>query len=201
MAFAERTLVSRGSIQRPVYKRPRDDKTVDLVNQNVVIDNSRVVPYNAYNLAKYNCHINFEVIGSIKTMKYLHKYLVKGFDSIRVEVDAGNELNEMQRYLNCRYVSLIKAAWRLFEFKMFDRSHTVTLLPVHLPGFRDVFYDEQDDVDEVPAALDKPSKLETFFILKAESPDARDLLYGQIPEYYIWNAGVLDGTNVERPVR
>ncbi|CAG9760350.1 unnamed protein product [Ceutorhynchus assimilis] len=176
-----------------IYKYASDNTNDQFFEQNFLARYEFVEEF--YNEFKI---VHNEIIGLIsgeteftiqdQTMKYLHKYLVKGFDSIRVEVDAGNELDEIQRYLNCRYVSSIEAAWRLFEFKMFDRSHSVTLLPVHLPGFRDVFYDEQADVDEVQAALDKPSKLEAFFVLNAESPDARDLLYCQIPEYYIWNA-------------
>ena len=40
----------------------------------VIIDNRNVIPYNLYLLKKYNCHINFEVVDSIKAIKYINKY-------------------------------------------------------------------------------------------------------------------------------
>ena len=46
----------------------------------VIIDNRNVIPYNLYLLKKYNCHINFEVVDSIKAIKYINKYQMKGLD-------------------------------------------------------------------------------------------------------------------------
>ena len=46
----------------------------------VIIDNRNVIPYNLYLLKKYNCHINFEVVDSIKVIKYINKYQMKGLD-------------------------------------------------------------------------------------------------------------------------
>ena len=50
----------------------------------VIIDNRNVIPYNLYLLKKYNCHINFEVVdsicNSIKAIKYINKYQMKGLD-------------------------------------------------------------------------------------------------------------------------
>ena len=37
-----------------------------------------VVPYNAALLLKYNCHINVEVVSTMKAVKYLYKYIMKG---------------------------------------------------------------------------------------------------------------------------
>ena len=41
------------------------------------LDNRRVVPYNAYLLLKYRCHIDVEVVASISAIKYVYKYVFK----------------------------------------------------------------------------------------------------------------------------
>ena len=49
-------------------------------------------PYNPYLLAKFNCHINVEVCTTVKSVKYIYKYVYKGYDSASVEL--GSERNE-----------------------------------------------------------------------------------------------------------
>jgi len=48
------------------------------------------------------------------------------------EVDRTINWDEINNYLDCRYVSSMEACWRLFQFKMSDRSHSGVCLPVHL---------------------------------------------------------------------
>ena len=50
-----------------------------------------VVPHNPYLLLKYRCHINVEVVSTIRTMKYMFKYIFKGAD--RVLLEASENLN------------------------------------------------------------------------------------------------------------
>lgn len=52
----------------------------------IEIDNSRVVPFNPYLLAKYNCHINVEWVYGEKCVNYLMKYIMKGHDLAYVKV-------------------------------------------------------------------------------------------------------------------
>ncbi|GBO45558.1 hypothetical protein AVEN_37637-1 [Araneus ventricosus] len=50
------------------------------------LDNRLVVPYNPWLSKKFNAHINVEVCASIKSVKYLYKYVYKGHDAaIRFE--------------------------------------------------------------------------------------------------------------------
>lgn len=44
----------------------------------VKLYNDMVVPYNPMLLLKYNCHINVEVVSTVKSIKYLYKYILKG---------------------------------------------------------------------------------------------------------------------------
>jgi hypothetical protein len=52
-------------------------------------DNTHVVPYNPYLSLTFNAHINVEVCASLKSVKYLFKYIHKGHDraDVRVSVD------------------------------------------------------------------------------------------------------------------
>lgn len=80
--YREETALYIGSNKRPEYKRPADGREIFVTKWNRFLTNRRVVPYNAYALAKYECHIDFEAVGSLNTIKYLHKYINKEPDFI-----------------------------------------------------------------------------------------------------------------------
>lgn len=42
--------------------------------------------------------------------------------------------DEIQEYIQARYLSASEAAWRIFGFHVNQREPSVTALPVHLPG-------------------------------------------------------------------
>ena len=90
------------------------------------------IPYNPYLIKRYDCHINVEVCSGIRAIKYLHKYVTKGVDNIQ----AGfmNRKNEINRFLNYRYVTAPEAFWKIFHYKIHDRSHSIINLTVHLEG-------------------------------------------------------------------
>lgn len=48
------------------------------------LDNRWVVPYSPYLAQKYNAHINVEVCATIKSVKYVYKYILKGYDRAQV---------------------------------------------------------------------------------------------------------------------
>ncbi|GMR34610.1 hypothetical protein PMAYCL1PPCAC_04814, partial [Pristionchus mayeri] len=64
--------------------RPDDGvKVKKSVNRNMVdVDNRYVVPYNAFLLNKYGCHINVEAVTTVDVVKYIYKYIYKGFDRV-----------------------------------------------------------------------------------------------------------------------
>ncbi|XP_030045299.1 LOW QUALITY PROTEIN: uncharacterized protein LOC115459634 [Microcaecilia unicolor] len=68
----------------PKYRR-RDNDVGTLLNGKF-INNTWVVPYNPFLLLKYNSHINVEVCASIKSVKYLFKYVLKGHDCANVVI-------------------------------------------------------------------------------------------------------------------
>ncbi|CAK8534014.1 unnamed protein product [Lathyrus sativus] len=73
--FCEET--RQGNDSYPEYRRRFSDPI--FLNRNNSIDNRWVVPYNPWLLLKYDCHINVEICSSIKSIKYLYKYVYKLF--------------------------------------------------------------------------------------------------------------------------
>ena len=57
-------------------------RTVNSDGSVTEITNSWVVPYNAYLLLRYECHINVEIVNTLAAVKYLFKYVYKGTSKI-----------------------------------------------------------------------------------------------------------------------
>lgn len=174
----------------PLYRRR--DNGVTITKGRYEVDNRWVVPHNPFLTAKYNAHINVEICSSIKSVKYLYKYVYKGHDcaSLRLQTDSEGQqqvtVDEVDIYLNCRYVSPPEATWRLHERPLFHRSHTVERLPVHLEDQQMVYFQPGG---EHQANIDRDSKLMAFFKLCQNSETARQYFYHQIPEHYVWTKG------------
>lgn len=87
---AETVYVSDGGY--PTYRRP--DNGIEALVRGHQVSNEFVVAYNPYLLAKYDAHINVEVCSTVKSVKYLYKYVFKGHDMATVEVQDRNEIEK-----------------------------------------------------------------------------------------------------------
>ena len=76
----------------PHYRRRNDCKYI--MKGHTALDNRFVIPYNPYLTKKYNAHINVEICSSIKSCKYLYKYVYKGPDMASVAVESENRNKE-----------------------------------------------------------------------------------------------------------
>jgi hypothetical protein len=176
----------------PRYRRRFDGKKFNVRKSS--IDNRWVVPYNRYLLLKYNCHINVEICASIKSIKYLFKYVYKGHDCANIELreklsDGTEQLrrDEVKSFLDARYVSSPEAIWRIFEFKMHDISHAIIRLAVHLPNEQAVYFKDGEEQEALEAASTKETTLTAWFKLNQNDPSANDYLYTEIPEHYVFD--------------
>ena len=109
----------------------------DQNGQKITRDNRHVVPYNPHGLKKYNCHIDVEYVGGVKSVKYLYKYIYKGHDMAKLKIDGDAKhilYNECNQHIEGRYVTAPEACWRLWEFELQQKSHTVIRLEIHLKG-------------------------------------------------------------------
>ena len=171
----------------PVYRRR---KAVEQTLNNRVVTSANVVPYNPFLTVKYQTHINVEICGGLGCVKYLYKYLFKGFDAAIVQTQEGENvahLDEIQRYMEARYVCAPEAAWRLFEFPMHYNSHTICRLPVDLPGENLVYYADNQRLTQQSLDNSNRTKLLGFFELCRTYPPAREHRYLDVPEHFAWD--------------
>ena len=92
-----------------IYRRR--DNGDSFQKNSYVFTNRDVVPYNSQLSQKFNCHINVEIVTSIMTVKYLYKYVYKDHDhtAVFIQRERGETIDEVQNYLNARYVSASEA--------------------------------------------------------------------------------------------
>ncbi|GJT17209.1 helicase-like protein [Tanacetum coccineum] len=156
--FQETT--QQGDDSYPLYRRRDNDIEINL--RNSVLDNRWVVPYNPKLLMMFNCHINVEVCSSIKSVKYVFKYVYKSHDKQVANVDKDGEqvINEIKRFQDARYVSPPESMWLIYGFPLSNIHPSVMSLQVHLPNNQFVTFKEDA---------------------------ARQYLYKDIPKHYTWN--------------
>uniref|UniRef100_K3Z0C7 ATP-dependent DNA helicase n=1 Tax=Setaria italica TaxID=4555 RepID=K3Z0C7_SETIT len=161
------------------YPRPSCDST----SQGHILDNQWVIPYNPCLLHTLNCHINVEACSSIKSVKYLFKYIYKGHDRASVAVreagkkDKGN-VDEITQYREARWVTPPEAMWRIYGFDLSKNHPPVQQLQLHLPDMHMVV--KRPGADE--------SMLTVYFEYNRLHEEARGILYRDFPEHYTWES-------------
>ncbi|KAK4320910.1 hypothetical protein Pmani_008282 [Petrolisthes manimaculis] len=101
-------------------------------NRQVKVDNRWIVPYCPLLSKTFNAHINVEFCSSVKSIKYVCKYVNKGSDMAVLGLQNSNQNDEVTCYQMARYISSNEAALRLFKFSLHERYPTVVHLAVHL---------------------------------------------------------------------
>ncbi|XP_074305335.1 uncharacterized protein LOC141640430 [Silene latifolia] len=148
----ERTTIGKHGY--PIYKRSKTGPKI--YKDKVALDNGSVMPNNPYLLLKYRAHINVEWCNQSKAIKYLFKYINKGSDRVTMQSSYqrrndqfSEQVDEIKRYYDCRYLSACEAVWRIFVFDIHYRTPAVERLQFHLPGEQSVVFDDEDPIDEV----------------------------------------------------
>jgi hypothetical protein len=155
--------------------------------QEIEIDNKWVVPYCPLLSRIFQAHINVEYCNSVKSIKYICKYVNKGSDQavFGLEKD-GTAVDEIKHYQLGRYISSNEAVWRILDFPIHERYPTVVHLAVHLENGQRVYFTEEnvhEKVNEPPRTT-----LTAFFLLCQKDDFAKTLLYCDVPKYYTWDA-------------
>jgi hypothetical protein len=96
----------------------------------------------------------------------MFKYVTKDFDCARIGIQRGpssadesnDTVNEINNFLECHCVTPNDGAWRLLQYDIHYMDPSVECLPIHLPFENNVFFTEDDDLEEV---FDNPNNVRT----------------------------------------
>ncbi|GBN03199.1 hypothetical protein AVEN_136525-1, partial [Araneus ventricosus] len=145
----------------PIYRR-RATEPVQVGKYS--IDNRWVVPYNPWLLKKINAHINVEVYASVKSVKYLYKYVYKGHDaaSVKIQKEGALDHDEILSFVEVR-------------------------LAVHLPQQQPIVYQDGQEAQAIERAALRKTTLTSWFELNKNDPSAHNISYSDIPQYYVFD--------------
>ncbi|XP_062186018.1 uncharacterized protein LOC133889557 [Phragmites australis] len=175
----------------PKYKR--QDNGREIKKGNTTLDNRFVVPYNRNLLVKFQAHINVEWCNRSRSIKYLFKYIHKGDDYvvglIKDKDKSNNEIDEIKKYLQMRYISTTEACWRLFQFELSYRDPPVERLNFHLENEQHVIFPDSIDIDKIlRREAVKKTKFTEWMEANKEYEEARRLTYADFPTKWVWIA-------------
>ncbi|KAL8585058.1 hypothetical protein ACOMHN_013075 [Nucella lapillus] len=179
MDFIQKGIFDQGEDSYSKYRgrSEEDGGHVGKLKDSVIITNQWVVPYNPCLLHQFNCHINVEICSSIKSIKYVLKYVYKGTDQAVFQLQkAGtaqqedhqqNNVDEISMFQNARYIGSIEAGWRLLGNDIHERF-------------------PMDNAMNRAHGPPPATTLSVFFQLCHEDPSAIELKYPEVPEQYTW---------------
>ena len=105
-------------------------------------------------------------------------------------------------YFDCRYISASDAKWRLSEYKLYDQSHKICRMAIHLPDQQRVYYREGQQKQMAERAEGRYTHLTTWFRLNRKDPNARQFLYSEIYAFLVpkmvdrWSLNYNNGTKM-----
>nr|XP_047141161.1 uncharacterized protein LOC124816154 [Hydra vulgaris] len=169
----------------PRYRRRDNGLVINIKGNNV--DNRWVVPYNPWLSKKYQAHINVEACMSVKAVKYLYKYIYKGHDCANVLINEQVNHDEINTFLDCRYVSAPEALWRIFEYPISHMSHSIIRLKVHLPENQIVYFREGEEQVALDRAAQRDTHLTAWFKLNSENEGANRYSYVDITYHFVFD--------------
>ncbi|GJZ80253.1 hypothetical protein Tco_0645247 [Tanacetum coccineum] len=148
-------------------------------------------PCGAANLSatSFEAHINVEYYGWSMLIKYLFKYISKGPYRILVNISrpigepststSGNnkKIDEIQNYVDGRFICPYKACWRIFEFPIHSQEPAVQILNVQLEDMQRVTFHERERLDiNVNIPEQKKTTLTEWFVYNNENTNG-ELFY------------------------
>nr|GEZ02806.1 DNA helicase [Tanacetum cinerariifolium] len=147
----------------------------------------------------FRAHINVEYCGRGMLIKYLFKYISKGTDRVfaRVSRRIGESsttatpsrqvIDEIQNYVEGRFVCDHEAYWRILKFEIHRREPAVQILAVHLEDMQRITFRDQDKLE---SAIDLPGKKNTtlteWFAFNEANEVGRNLTYLEFPSEFMW---------------
>ncbi|XP_058810633.1 uncharacterized protein LOC131675610 [Phymastichus coffea] len=102
------------------------------------------------------------------------------------EQGVGINHDEINKFIETRYVGPVESVYRLLSKPLHDKSHSIIRLPVHLPNNHSIII--SDNVND-PLTLQNllnstSSMLLDYFKLNSENEIARQYFYAEIPKHF-----------------
>ncbi|CAG8724016.1 18357_t:CDS:2, partial [Racocetra fulgida] len=85
------------------------------------------------------------------------------------------DYDEISAFIDFHYVSAPKAYWRLSEYKMQNKSHSIICLPVHLPDEHNIYFSLRSEVQALNSLSSQNTMLTAWFKLNEYNIDARQI--------------------------
>ena len=177
-----------GTNAYPVYRRRSPDMGGfygKKEGSQTIVTSEWVVPYNRILLKKFKCHINTEICCSVKSIKYVIKYTLKGSDQAVFGVGVNDEIKQ---YVTGRYIGPSEAVASILGFTIHERDPSVYRLQVHLPQQNRVIIRPNADhtLNGDNHTQLGMTTLTSFLDLCNMDPFAKTLLYCDVPRYFTW---------------
>ena len=120
-----------------------------------------------------HCISNITVVHVIYKFTYIHTIF-------RYTVNPDSQ-DEVKDYIDARYLSASKAAWRIFGFQINHREPSVSPLPIHLPGCDQVIFEEGSE----QTALQSTVLMLDRYLSRPEDNTFNDIKYCEYYEQYM----------------
>ncbi|XP_050878562.1 uncharacterized protein LOC127082372 [Lathyrus oleraceus] len=112
-------------------------------------------------------------------------------DRVAIEVHRGTGMDEIQQYVDARWICAPEALWKIFKFTLYKLYPSVERLQIDLSNHHQVwFYKHQRITDVLNDNQNAVTMLTEFFALNQMDPHARNYLYKKIAKHYCWLKGV-----------
>lgn len=182
-----------------IYRRRHSGENT-VTKGTTTLDNRFIIPHNLEILKKYEAHINVEWCNTSNAIKYLFKYITKGVDKATFLIEKGStannshdkgkhakERNEIQEFLDCRFLSACEAMWRIFAFHIHKRKPYVQKLIIHLEGQHSITYSAKDHLGRVLTKFGVEKTMFTEWMeMNKHCEEARGLTYVEFPSHFVW---------------
>uniref|UniRef100_A0A914IA57 ATP-dependent DNA helicase n=2 Tax=Globodera rostochiensis TaxID=31243 RepID=A0A914IA57_GLORO len=182
-----------------VYFRPSPaEGGAQIEVNNLIYDNSHVVPFNPFVLIRFRVHHNvLFAYGNKANIKYALKYPFKGPGHCYVECkeESGNKIgiDEPAQYAKMNFRGATEAYAVVNSIAYVRLSHHVVKLSIHLPNQQPIVFRagqlvskaqqiEQGDLPETPCSAYWKQWQNEW----KDEPEFKDMLFVQVPERFRW---------------
>lgn len=88
---------------------------------------------------KYICKENDRTVAELSHQLKLNKN----------KKNQSQEINEIKVYLDCKYITLHEAIWRLFQYYIHCNVSSIEKLPIHLPKMNNIVFTDGQDMRDI----------------------------------------------------